>query len=174
MCTDQKSGLKLSILNLLKLTGDQLVGYFPVELQYNRSKKVVEFLKVLKLFENDYFGDAYYDLKYRRNRTLRKPMNLPKDEDVTLLLNECKTVIESIDEYDYPTNSFANIRSALVIILIIFSARRGGESVRLQMYQWDETKNGNWIDKCTNVTRPKMVTGLIKKICLKTSTNPVC
>ena len=68
--TGQKSGLKLSILNLRKLTGDQLVGYFLVELQDDRSKKVVQFLKVLKLFENDYFGDVYCDLKYRRNRTL--------------------------------------------------------------------------------------------------------
>ena len=102
---------------------------------------------MLELFENDYFGDAYYDLKYRRNRTLRKPMNLPKDKDVTLLLDECKTVIESIDEYDYPANSFTNIRSALVTILIIFCARRGGEPVRLQMYQWYEAKNGDWIDK---------------------------
>ena len=74
-------------------------------------------------------------------------MNLPKDKDVTLLLDECKTVIESIDEYHYPANSFTNIRSALVTILITFCARRGGEPVRLQMYQWSEAKNGDWIDK---------------------------
>ena len=143
----QKSGLKISILNLLKLTGQILIGHFLVECDDEWSKRIVEFLKVLKLFENEIFGTAYYDLNYRRNRTLRKPINLPKDDDVRLLIDECKSIMQSIDAYDHPADSFVNIRSATATALIIFCARRGGEPVRLQLYQWHEAINGEWVIK---------------------------
>ena len=122
----QKSGLKISILNLLKLTGQILIGHFLVQCDDIRSNRIVEFLKVLKLFENEIFGDAYYDLNYRRNRSLRKPINLPKDDDVKLLLGECKDIMLSVDIFDHPANSFVDVRSATVTALTIFCARRGG------------------------------------------------
>ena len=68
--SDQKSGLKISLLNLIKLTGQMLIGHFLVLQKDLRSEKVVDFLKVFKLFENEMFGDAYYDLNFRKNRTL--------------------------------------------------------------------------------------------------------
>ena len=71
-------------------------------------------------------------------------------EDITLLLNECKTLTESIDENDYPANAFTNVESVLVNILNNFHVRRGEDSVRLQMYQG---------------MRQKMVIGLMKEIC---------
>ena len=53
-----------------------------------RSQQVVEFLQVLKLYEDEIFGDAYYDLNYRRDISLRKPMNLPKYDDVKMVVEE--------------------------------------------------------------------------------------
>ena len=144
--TDQKSGLKVSILNLLKATGKLLIGYFLMQELDARSQQVVEFLQVLKLYEDEIFGDAYYDLNYRRNVSLRKPVNLPKDDDIKMLMGEC-TRIMSVDVFNYPHDSFVNIRSATATCLIIFNARRGGEPVRLQLYQWQEAINGQWVDK---------------------------
>ena len=40
-----------------------------------------------------------------------------------------------------------NIRSATATCLIIFNARRGGEPVQLQLYQWQEAINRQWVDK---------------------------
>ena len=71
-------------------------------------------------------------------------------ENITLLLNECKTLTESIDENDYPANAFTNVESVLVNILNNFHVRRGEDLVRLQMYQG---------------MRQKMVIGLMKEIC---------
>ena len=147
LISNQKSGLKVSILNLLKITANFLMGYFLVNGMDEREKEVVGFLKVLKSYENDYFGDAYYDLKYRRNVNLRKPANLPKDEDVDMLLTECKNVISQINCYDYPAQSYVSIRSAVATYLTIFCARRGGEPVRLQLYQWKEAVQGEWVDR---------------------------
>ena len=78
---------------------------------------------------------------------MRKPINLHKDEDVTLLINECKNVMLSIDAFNHPSESFLLIRSAVATALIIYCARRGGEPVRLQLYQWHQAVDGEWIAK---------------------------
>ena len=65
LVTSQKSGLKISILNMLKLTAKFLTGYFLVKNEDVKSQRVVDFLKVLKLYEDELFGDAYYDINYR-------------------------------------------------------------------------------------------------------------
>nr|XP_047142840.1 uncharacterized protein LOC124817088 [Hydra vulgaris] len=127
----QKSGLKIS--------------HFLVQNEDERSNRVVDFLKVFKLFENQIFGDAYYDLNYRKNKSLRKPINLPNDADVILLFEECKAIMLSIDLYEHPLSNYVKIRSATATYLIIFNARRGGEPVRLQIYQWTEAVNGEWV-----------------------------
>ena len=57
--TGQKSGRKISILNLLKLTAKFLIGYFFAKNEDSRSQRVVDFLKVLKLYDDELFGDAY-------------------------------------------------------------------------------------------------------------------
>ena len=126
----RKVELKISILNLLKLNAKYLIGHFLVSNSDIRSKRVVDFLQVLKLFEDELFGDAYYDLNYRVNVNSRKPVNLPKDEDVNLILDDCKSIMNSINVFDLPHESFITIRSAVVTTLIIFNARRGGEPVR--------------------------------------------
>ena len=116
----------MSILNLLKATGKLLIGYFLMQELDARSQQVVEFLQVLKLCQDEIFGDAYYDLNHRRNVNLRKPVNLPKDDDIKMLMEEC-TKIMSVDVFDYPHHSFVNIRSATATCLIIFNVRRGRE-----------------------------------------------
>ena len=49
----------------------------------------------------------------------------------------------SIDAFKHPAESFVLIRSAVATALIIFCARRGGEPVRLQLYQWHEAVDGD-------------------------------
>ena len=147
LVTGQKSGLKVGILNLLKRTAKFMIGYFLVKNLDVRSQRVVEFLQVLKLFEDEIFGDAYYDISYRRNVNVRKPINLPKDEDAAMLMEECKVIMNSIDAFAYPSDLFTNVRAAVATALIIFNARRGGEPVRLQLFQWQEAINGEWVDK---------------------------
>ena len=146
--TDQKSGLKIIyILNLLKKTAHLLVGYFLMKKEDIRSQWVPDFLTVLTLYKNEMFGDVYYDLNYRKNVALRKPIKLPKDDNVRLLIDECSLILNSIDPFDYPSQSFLAVRSATATSLIIFCARQGGEPVRLQLYQWEEALKGEWIGK---------------------------
>ena len=133
----QKSGLKVSIINALKMTSKLIIGYFLMRKEDDRAKDVVDFLKVLKLFENDIFGDAYYDINYKKNFTGRKTKNIGyhMDEDVDMLYKECFSIIDSIDEFDFVGNSkFVSVRSATVCALTMFNAQRGGEPARLYIY----------------------------------------
>ena len=93
------------------------------------------------------FGDAYDDLNNRKNRTLRKQINLLKNDDVRLLMEERKKLKQSVDKFDHPANAFVNFRSATVTALKIFFGHRVGEPPRLQIYQWHEAVNGEWIIK---------------------------
>lgn len=145
---NQKSGLKVSILNMIKLTGKYIIGHYLMKNEDKRADYVVMFLKVLKGFENDLFGDAYYDIANRRNSTLRKPINLPKEDDVKMLLDECNLIMGQC-QLDFPDpNCYVNMRSATLTSLIIFNARRGGEPSRLSIKQWEEAMRGEWIDSC--------------------------
>ena len=145
--TDLKSGLMISILNLLKLSAKYLIGHFLVNDADKDSKRVVDFLEVFKLYEHDYFDDAYYELNNRRNSSLRKAVNLPRDEDVQKLADECHKIMNSIDIFDFNATSYVLVRSAVATSLIIFNARRGGEPVRLRLKQWEEALKGEWMDK---------------------------
>ena len=79
LITDQKSGLKVSILSFVKATGKILIGYFLMQ-ELDARSQVVEFLQVLQLYD-EIFGDVRYGLNYQRSVSLRKPVNHPKDDD---------------------------------------------------------------------------------------------
>ena len=144
--TDQKSGLKISILNLLKHNAKYLIGYFLMKNQDDNSKKVTDFLQVLKLVEDEIFGDALYDINYRRNVKQRKPKTLPNNEDVQKLLDGCIEVMTSINVFNAFSEQFVTVRAATATYLIVFNARRGGEPVRLLISQWEEALKGEWTD----------------------------
>ena len=144
--TAQKSASKVAILNLLKLCAKYLIGHFLGKNLDVNAKHVTDFLQVLKLFQDDIFGDAFYDINYKRNVESRKPINLPSDSDVQILLDECRLLM-NIDAFEFPTDNYLKIRSAVITTLVIFNARRGGEPVRLTLKQWQEALSGDWVDE---------------------------
>ena len=145
--TGQKTGLKISIQNLLIISAYYLIRYYLVKWADDKSKRVADFLVVLKLYEDELFGDAYCDINYRRNINVRKPKVFPKQDDVNLLLDEYELIMKSIDTYDFPADNYISVRSAVAASLVIFNARRGAEPVRLQISQWIEALNGEWIER---------------------------
>lgn len=99
--------------------------------------------------ENELFGDSIYDINYRKNVQQRKPKNLPKNEDVQKLLQECKNIMNDIDMLDVVSKQFVAVRAAAATYLTIFNARRGGEPVRLTLTQWEEALRGEWEEHVT-------------------------
>ena len=143
-----KNGLKIYIYNTLKLAGKYLIGYYLMKRQDTSADETVNFLKVLKYYEDDLFGDAYYALNTKKNVTSKKAISLPKEDDVDMIYNECYTTIENMDAYKFTGETeFVEIRTATCTPLMLFNARRGGEPPRLVMSQWLEALNGDWVDE---------------------------
>ena len=144
----EKSGLKIAILNLLKLVAKYLTGYYLMKRKDDSAQQVVDFLKVLKYYEDDIFGDAYYALNHKKNTTTKKAKSLTSDEDIDLIYEECRSGMNLTDSYTFVGESeFVKVRTPTATSLTIFNARRGGEPVRLLISQWYEALNGDWIDE---------------------------
>ena len=117
--------LHLSILNL-KSKFEFSLGHFLATNCDDRSKRVVNFLQVLKLFESELFGDAYYDINLRTSVNIRKLINLPRDEEVRIILDECKSIMSDSSLFHLPKEEVP---------------------VCLTIKQWEEAVNGDWVDK---------------------------
>lgn len=145
--TGQKSSLKVNILYLVKSNAQLLMGFFLMNNQDKQNNQVDEFLQILKLLENEFFGDAYYGVNYRNNVNQKKP-NLFQQMKMCnyLLISECEEVMKTADVMDINSSNFVSARAATATYLIIFNARRGGEPMRLLKSQWDEALYGEWTD----------------------------
>ena len=86
-------------------------------------------------------------MNYRKNVATKKPASLPSEDDVTMLLDECKTIMSSFSKLEFPAESFTIVRSAAATCLTIFNGRRGGEPVRLRVHQWHEALSGELTEK---------------------------
>ena len=66
---------------------------------------------------------------------------------MNLLLDECELIMKSIDNYDFPADNYVSVRSAVATSFVSFNAWRRGEPVHLQISQWIEALNGEWIER---------------------------
>ena len=141
-----KNGLKIQIQNTIKTAGKILEAHFLVECDDRRAEMVCEFLKIFGLVEDEIFNGALYQLKQKRNKTTRKPANLPDNSFV----NDLKLYLKKITAkenfiFKASPDVFVSLRDATCARLTIFNGRRGGEPARLFVYQWQEALDGDWI-----------------------------
>ena len=65
-------------------------------------------------------------------------MNLSNDDNVQMLMKECIEIMKANDEFEFPAESYADMRAAGFIFLIIYSACCWGEPGRLCLFPWQE------------------------------------
>ena len=117
--------------NNLKTSAKYLNGYFLINNDEVKSKRVIDFMAVFKMVENEMFGDAIYDLNNRRNVKLKKPSYLPKQKDVNRIVEYCKSAIKNLDIFGAPITSYVDTR----------------DSTHDCSSLWEEAVNGAWINK---------------------------
>uniref|UniRef100_A0A7M6DJE2 SET domain-containing protein n=4 Tax=Clytia hemisphaerica TaxID=252671 RepID=A0A7M6DJE2_9CNID len=141
-----KAGLKVQIQNVIKLAAKTLEAHFLVEAKKELSEMVCEFMKVFHLVEDELFNGALYKIKQKRNKSTRKPGNLPDEEIVQDLKSYLLGIIRK-DQFIFkqPSEVYVNVRDAACARLTIFNGRRGGEPARLFTYQWQEAIDGIWL-----------------------------
>ena len=144
--TNMKCGLKVQLQNTIKQAAKILEAHYLVESKRHEAEMVTDFMKVFGLVEEEIFGGALYKIRQKRNKSTRKPGNLPNVETIDELTCYIKEITskEKIS-FGLPCSIFVDIRDAACSRLTIYNGRRGGEPARLFIYQWREAVDGIWL-----------------------------
>ena len=114
-----------------------------------KAKEMDIFLSILQLNWGCLFTKAQRKVDERRQEQLRRPQQLPVEEDVekikTFIGNELERLLEDqymiLGQYE-----FNRLRAICVSRLTLFNARRGGEPARLLLKEWQDAEIGSWVD----------------------------
>jgi hypothetical protein len=105
---------------------------------------------VFSIHSNELFGDAVYKINMNRQQNLRRPQQLPKEDDIKKLkvysVQRIATILQDPFRVWEP-HIFAELRDLTVSRLTLFNARRGGEPSRLLLSEWHDAEAGSWFDQ---------------------------
>ena len=96
--------------------------HFLVEGKDVDADRVCDFIKVFHLVENEIFNEALYAIKQKRNKTTRKPANLPNEDLVKELKNYFLNVtLKSNFVFQSSKDVFVEVRDAACARLTMFN-----------------------------------------------------
>lgn len=152
LCADGslKCGLKITIGNLLKSGARILKGHYLISDDDLSASSMDKFLEVLRWRWTTLFGDAEYQIMLNRQVKLRRPESLPDEENIARLRDYTVTKLKALLEGGYEVacaDTFISVRDLVVARLTLYNARRGGEPSRLMIKDWQDGREGNWVDK---------------------------
>jgi hypothetical protein len=145
---DVKGSLKLSLGYLIKKAARFTKSEFIIDGNAAEVKARDEFLTLLDCSWGYVFHDAIVQIENNRETCLRRPSELPLEEDVKILKEYVVKKIEKMtsEEYLYWTSQeFIELRNLLVCRLTLFNGRRGGEPARLLLKEWLDAEQNVWI-----------------------------
>ena len=129
-----KNGLKLGFGYILRKVCKYLQGEFLINGEDAKAFEIDRFSAVLNYHWRTLFGDAEYATVMQRQTVLRKPHNLPSEEDIKVLRDFTTQKIQELvaDEYIFIASSeYSLLRDLVVSRLTFFNARRGGEPSKM-------------------------------------------
>ncbi|KAK7489172.1 hypothetical protein BaRGS_00019550, partial [Batillaria attramentaria] len=123
-------------------------GHYTQLNEMDKATEVERFQAVLDLNWDFIFYAAQLACERRRNM-LRKPQDMPLEEDVQnfkdFIVSEIEVMLEDVYKvWDY--HDFVQLRNLIVSRLTLYNARRGGEPARLTLSEWKEAEEGHWVD----------------------------
>ena len=145
-----KPGLKMSLYYLLKTSSKILKGEYLTAEKDAEAQEVTNFVTVLELNHDSLFGDAIYAINRAKNMKLRKPQQMPNEEDIMKVRQYSIDVVKKFTSDDYihfEGHEFKELRDAVVCRLTLFNARRGGEPSRMQLKEWEDAVSNAWVDQ---------------------------
>ena len=143
-----KPGLKHLLQYTIKNAATIFKGKFLENNQDEEAQNIDKFLAVFDINQAEMFADAQHLLSKRRKVHLRKPVNLPLQEDLTRLKNYVMETVKKLTGgfQVWDSRSFITLRDCCCARLTLFNGRRGGEPARLMIYELEEALKDSWID----------------------------
>ncbi|XP_052065843.1 uncharacterized protein LOC127705557 [Mytilus californianus] len=144
-----KSGLKKNVGHLLKNVIKHIKGQHLLKGKKDELVKIEEFKTLFDYYRKEIFDGAEYNCIKNRQENLRRPQYLPLDDDVRRLRNYTLTGIAQMDDpYQIlDVNEYPRLRDLVVARITLFNAKRGGEPSRLTIKEWNDAKDGVWLDE---------------------------
>lgn len=143
-----KGGLRLGIGYVLKKAARFTKSEFIINGQDDEVRKRENFLALLHSSWGHLFNRAECQMESNREISLRRPGNLPIEEDVEILRDYVELRINQLVEDQllfWTSDEFIELRSLLVCRLTLYNGRRGGEPARLLLQEWIDADNSTWI-----------------------------
>ncbi|KAH9523863.1 hypothetical protein Btru_047258 [Bulinus truncatus] len=144
-----KAGPKLTASFIIKNFANFLSGLYITKDDTNKFKETERFLKLLQFRWSDINYAAEKKIRLSKSEKLRRPNELPDEDDVLRLRDFTFTEIETLvqdQSTKYSFNDFVKLRNLILCRLTLFNARRGGEPARLLLKEYWEGKSDAWID----------------------------
>ena len=142
-----KAGLKQNIYYLLKRASKIIQALLVSEGKDDISMDIQKFVDLLELWDDIIFGDAVYETNKRREVCIRKPEQLPNEEDVLLIREYVLSWMSILSENKLEFFTAKELRDAALSRLKIVNGQKDGEPSRLEINDWQMAKNDEWIDK---------------------------
>ena len=143
------AGLNVALGYLLKWSAKVMKGVYLTDKEDEKAAEVDRFLSVLDLNWGHLFAGSVSEMELKRQERLRKPAELPIEEDVVSLREFTVRQLQSLttDVYKlWTATDFKSLRTLLVCRLTLFNARRGGEPAKLLLTEWQDADEGSWVD----------------------------
>ncbi|CAC5403206.1 unnamed protein product [Mytilus coruscus] len=143
-----KSGLKKTVGHLLKNVIRHIKGQHLLQGKKDELVKIEKF-KTLDYYRKEIFDGAEYNCIKNRQENHRRPQYLSLDDDVRRLRNYTLTGIAQMDDpYQIlDMNEYPRLRDLVVARITLFNAKLGGEPSRLTIKEWNDAKDGVWLDE---------------------------
>jgi hypothetical protein len=144
-----KNSLKMAMTYLLKSSGETIRAIYLIREEDDKAEEVRIFLDILNSKWKTITSKAAGAIQMRSLELLRRPIQLPLDEDIICIKDYTLSAIEDLlkdDNKHWSLHDFNHLRTLLVCRLTMFNARRGGEPARLLLGDWHDADKGAWID----------------------------
>ena len=151
-----KPGLTRALKYLLQNAATSLRGHYLIAREDQKAEEIDRFLAVFKLKSKILFSSAEYLVQKGRQMKLRRPEELPSEQDIATVrdytIRRMKEIINPFTMWG--PHEFKELRDLLICCLTLFNARRGGEPSCRQISDWNDADKGVWLlpDQVANQT----------------------
>jgi hypothetical protein len=144
-----KASLTVGLSYLMRSSAETLRAVYLIREEDDKADEMTKYLDILKHEWAPLTNKAVADIKIRGEELLRRPIQLPLDEDIkSIKVYTFSTINALLEDPDklWTTHDFNQLRTLLVCRLTLFNARRGGEPARLRLTSWFDAEKGSWVD----------------------------
>ena len=142
-----KASLTVGLSYLLRSSAETLRAVYLIREEDHKAEEMTKYIYILKHSWAPITNKAIGEIRTRGEELLRRPIHLPLDDDVKAIkVYTLTTITALLDNTDWTTHDFNQLRTLLVCRLTLFNARRGGEPAKLRLANWDDAEKGNWVD----------------------------